>query len=65
MGNRCVITTPKRELGVYFHWNGGRDSVEPLLAYCKLKGYRTHSKFDSAYGQIDGTAIYKIERIMI
>lgn len=41
MGNRCVITTPKRKLGVYFHWNGGRDSVEPLLAYCKLKGYRT------------------------
>lgn len=41
MGNRCVITTPKRKLGVYFHWNGGRDSVEPLLAYCKLKEYRT------------------------
>ena len=41
MGNRCVITTREKELGVYFHWNGGRDSVEPLLAYCKLKEYRT------------------------
>lgn len=31
----------------------------------ELEDYRTHAKFDSAYGQIDGTAIYKIERIMI
>lgn len=51
MGNRAVITTKKAlqngdvansgELGVYLHWNGGRDSVEPFLEYCKLKGYRT------------------------
>lgn len=51
MGNRAVITTRKalengdvansNELGVYLHWNGGRDSVEPFLEYCKLKGYRT------------------------
>ena len=31
----------------------------------ELENYRTHATFDSAYGQIDGTAIYKIERIMI
>lgn len=51
MGNRAVITTRKalengdvansNELGVYLHWNGGRDSVEAFLEYCKLKGYRT------------------------
>ena len=44
MGNRCVITTKenfeKNGVGVYMHWNGGRDSVEPILAYCKMKGYR-------------------------
>lgn len=47
MGNRAVITTNKvyepttsQQLGVYLHWNGGRDSVEAFLAYCKLKGYR-------------------------
>ena len=46
MGNRAVITTKAgwkhqtTELGVYLHWNGGRDSVEAFLAYCKLKGYR-------------------------
>lgn len=29
MGNRAVITTPDKKMGVYLHWNGGRDSVEP------------------------------------
>jgi len=42
MGNRAVITTNKNlnEVGVYLHWNGGRDSVEAFLAYCNLKKYR-------------------------
>lgn len=48
MGNRAVITTDRmslnvatsNDIGVYLHWNGGRDSVEAFLAYCKLKGYR-------------------------
>ena len=47
MGNRAVITTSKsinvnvsNDIGVYLHWNGGRDSVEAFLTYCKIKGYR-------------------------
>lgn len=51
MGNRAVITTSEfmnlheeiqfsNEIGVYLHWNGGRDSVTAFLTYCKLKGYR-------------------------
>lgn len=48
MGNRAVITTStgwsdiqnSTELGVYLHWNGGRDSVEAFLTYCKLRGFR-------------------------
>ena len=46
MGNRAVICTtniePKNStsIGIYVHWNGGYDSVEAFLAYCKLKGYR-------------------------
>lgn len=43
MGNRAVITTPERKVGVYLHWNGGRDTVEPLLKYCELQGYRAPS----------------------
>lgn len=38
MGNRAVITTEDKTIGVYLHWNGGRDTVEPLLKYCELKG---------------------------
>ena len=47
MGNRAVITTSgsysvkdSAEMGVYLHWNGGRDSVEAFLTYCKLRGFR-------------------------
>lgn len=41
MGNRAVITTKDKKIGVYLHWNGGRDSVEAFLKYCELKHYRT------------------------
>lgn len=47
MGNRAVITTkqgwenPNDNLGIYLHWNGGRDSVEAFLTYCKMQGYRS------------------------
>jgi hypothetical protein len=40
MGNRAVITTQDKDLGIYLHWNGGRNSVEGFLLYCKMKGYR-------------------------
>lgn len=45
MGNRAVITTPEdfkseKGVGVYLHWNGGRDSVVPFLRYCKMRGFR-------------------------
>ncbi len=39
MGNRAVITTEEKRLGIYLHWNGGRDSVEAFLAVCKEIGY--------------------------
>lgn len=43
MGNRAVITTRKdlKDIGIYLHWNGGRDSVTAFLLYCKIKGYRS------------------------
>lgn len=50
MGNRAVITTKQgwtskeNNLGIYLHWNGGRDSVEAFLTYCKMKGYRSPEK---------------------
>lgn len=35
MGNRAVINQYGSNEAVYLHWNGGRDSVEPLLYYAK------------------------------
>lgn len=55
MGNRAVITASTfmnvkdcNDIGVYLHWNGGRDSVEAFLTYCKLQGFRSPDK--DAYG---------------
>jgi len=48
MGNRAVITTEDKEIGVYLHWNGGRESVEAFLAVCKELGHR--SPEDDCYG---------------
>jgi len=46
MGNRAVIGWQDHDgkfsedsVGVYFHWNGGRDSVEAFLAYCEMVGF--------------------------
>lgn len=53
MGNRAVITIAKydtkgkvienvddNEIGIYLHWNGGYDSVNAFLKYCKLRKHR-------------------------
>lgn len=52
MGNRAVITTRAKEIGVYLHWNGGRDSVEAFLEYCKLKGYRPPEEDDYGWARL-------------
>lgn len=45
MGNRAVITTLENYqtngLGIYLHWNGGRDSIEAFLEYCKIRKFRS------------------------
>ena len=48
MGNRAVITTEEEKIGVYLHWNGGRDSVEGFLAVCKELDHRCPE--DDCYG---------------
>ena len=48
MGNRAFIAHKDAPVGVYLHWNGGTDTVKPLLDYCRLAN--RHSGFDS-YGE--------------
>ena len=34
------------------HWNGGRDSVQAFLDYCKLKGYRKPENDDYGWARL-------------
>ncbi len=56
MGNRAVITTQKdldnKGIGVYLHWNGGYDSVKPMLDYCKMRGFRSPDESDYGYARM-------------
>lgn len=59
MGNRAVITTysgedlkNSNEIGVYLHWNGGRDSVEAFLEYCKLRRFRPPEKDNYGWARL-------------
>lgn len=49
MGDRAVISNNTKNLGVYLHWNGYREFVESVLAYCDLKQYRSPDA-DDEYG---------------
>jgi hypothetical protein len=59
MGNRAVITWSQKkdvkktqDLGIYLHWNGGRDSVEAFLTYCKLQGFREPDHDNYGYARL-------------
>ncbi len=57
MGNRAVITTRENfennsGLGVYLHWNGGRDSVRGFLEYCRLRSFRTPENDDYGWARL-------------
>lgn len=47
MGNRAVVTTKtaagfcEDAMGLYVHWNGGRDSITAFLKYCEMQGYKS------------------------
>ncbi len=53
MGNRAIITTKERGVGLYLHWNGGRDSIEAFLEYCRLKGYRSPGRERWSYEDLE------------
>ena len=46
MGNRCVILNKDKTQGIYQHWNGGRDSIEPLLKVAKEEYELNKDGFD-------------------
>ena len=51
MGNRAVITVApyaETNVGIYLHWNGGRESVEAFLDAAKALGMRSPAS-DASY----------------
>lgn len=52
MGNRAMITTAARDFGVYLHWNGGMDTVRPLLEVCEGMGWKSPSEDPSGFARI-------------
>lgn len=52
MGNRAVITSVKKDLGVYVHWNGGPDSIGAFLDYCSLRGFRAPESDPYGYARL-------------
>ena len=52
MGNRAVITSVKKDLGVYVHWNGGPDSIGAFLDYCSLRGFRPPESDTYGYARL-------------
>ncbi|WP_426722698.1 hypothetical protein [Campylobacter coli] len=45
MGNRCLITNKDKKIAIYQSWNGGRDSIEPLLRVAKYEYKKNPHKF--------------------
>lgn len=63
MGNRAVVTTKsatgfcEESIGIYLHWNGGRDSVTGFLKYCELQGFRSP--------EIDSDSWLKFQQVIL
>jgi len=50
MSNRAVITTApydEKNVGIYLHWNGGRESIEGFLAAAKQLKFRSPREDDT------------------
>ena len=57
MGNRAVITTEENfqtqtGLGIYNHWNGGADSIQGFLEYCRLRSFRCPERDDYGWARL-------------
>lgn len=55
MGNRAIIKGKDSDVGVYVHWNGGRDSVEAFLEYASMVSPHSglgERNYDSGLGSL-------------
>lgn len=52
MGNRAVITTRAKRMGVYVHWDGDREHIEAFLAFCKASGFRSPERYNYGWAYL-------------
>ena len=57
MGNRAVIQMQGQDVGLYLHWNGGLDTVKPLLDVAKEYGIRGDDYGIARLAQIAGNLL--------
>ena len=57
MGDRAVITTEDKDLGLYLHWDGERRFVDAFLAYCKAMDYRPPEDDDYGWARLTQTVM--------
>ena len=48
MGNRAVLEIQNTNIGIYLHWNGGRNSVQAFLDVAKEYGVKTTEDYGTA-----------------
>ena len=52
-GNRLKFRKePLNQVGVYVHWNGGKESIQTFLMYCKMKEYRSTNYDDYGWARL-------------
>ena len=56
MGDRAVITTRAKRMGIYVHWDGDREHIEAFLAFCKASGFRAPERDNYGWAYL-GTVI--------
>ena len=54
MGNRAVIQIQGQDTGIYLHWNGGYDTVKPLLDVAREYGVHGDDYGTARLAQIMG-----------
>lgn len=54
MGNRAFIRFEGQDTGIYLHWNGGLDSVAPMVEYCRLRKFRFDDYGVARFAQVIG-----------
>ena len=57
MGDRAVITTEDKDLGLYLHWDGERRYVDGFLAFCKAMDYRPPEDDDYGWARLSQTVM--------